>query len=644
MPTIGQLATFSATPVSGATAYVWKFRMNSDAFDYDTIVCGQPASGQVSVAKRLDRGGTLHWSCRAVDALGQVSSAQTGDISVEYLPTISLVSISVNDNLFPYSTVLTVETPLGGTVSWSPAPASGQGTLSATYSVSSDMAVTATVSSSGGTAVLPIEIRGRASRAPLIVVSATPNKIRAGGGSVEYTAIAVDPDGQSLDIAWSGWPGWASPGTPTVDAVGTGKRSRVVLSIPTGATPGPFSAIATATTNTGDSLATAGKAPVTVLGNYAPQVLGVVTSGLTAWGVGTRTLETRKIWPPSGSGETPARPCADYDSALDGSVAPYKWYPNCPEFLAVVYDQDNDDQPITPYGAAVFRVVPGQTTHMISGWVEIMVKFGPYPSSSTGPAVLPTNAPVLLRLASTVGGLAAGDYRGVTVGPFTVEVDGLSGDKTFVQTVWIKSSSVLAGGVADNPAITMWLSAAARPLSYAWTATYSWSGESFTAWPVLRASSPFMYLPLGARRTQQVTSAAIGAGGDKLGTIAGTVGGGDAGCLPISAYTILYRQTAGATSFGSVVQAYQPGHSSAANGANFPGGAVSAFGIDNLRDGVLPSGITYSSGKAQLTFSYVQPRGNRVAVVLTVTDPLGNVVTTGTSGVPGLSTATITWE
>src|SRR6516162_8171626 len=99
MNNVGDTKTFtiSGGASDGSITYVWKF------WDNSVQVTTEP-----TVEKVLNEGGTgLGYSCTYCDALGQ-SATLTGSLDVNAPPVIvGTPTISVNDALFPFNTILT---------------------------------------------------------------------------------------------------------------------------------------------------------------------------------------------------------------------------------------------------------------------------------------------------------------------------------------------------------------------------------------------------------------------------------------------------------------------------------------------------------------------------------------------------------
>lgn len=253
---IGQIKTFTlpgSVPVGSNLTFVWNW--------WDGTVSVTPIN---TVQKQLNVGGSLVFSCRVVDALGN-SQLYTSSLYVNQPPVFSQSpAISRNDAIFPYQTFIQASlydpemtsvafywysgaTPLGsGTVSVT----DGTGTTVFPYSVDQNTSLTLLAVDQNGTNIadsgsttLDFSLRGMVPLPPNAGAAAIADNIFGvvgsstllitSGQSSQLTAYA---QGHGVNFQWNflienGWPyNFSSSGTTTPISSGLQNTYLLVLS------------------------------------------------------------------------------------------------------------------------------------------------------------------------------------------------------------------------------------------------------------------------------------------------------------------------------------------------------------------------------------------------------------------------------
>ena len=251
MPATGTITVLNLT-------YVWAF------WDNTTIATKLPR-----VQKLVNRGGVLSFSVTATDALAQVDTA-SDTITVNEPPTISALTVSVNDQPAGYTTVVTVtwadpdytagNVTLALTDESSQLVAAGSGVT--TFSgiiVPADEILTLTITDpDGGVTTMDIDLR--VVDAPLVnlVGGVEPRAQRIGTGQdVQFKAMATHAtDAVITQIRWTFTTGggWAANDTQNVVpslVAGTTTYHASLTKDVSGETPGVKSVVVRATASDG---------------------------------------------------------------------------------------------------------------------------------------------------------------------------------------------------------------------------------------------------------------------------------------------------------------------------------------------------------------------------------------------------------
>ncbi len=301
---VGQIKTFSilgTVPAGSDITYVWRW--------WDGSVS---VTKEQSVAKKLNVGGTLGYSCTAVSPHGEAQD-HSSTIIVNSPPVFSgSPSLSANDKPFPFTPTITSKAydPEGSGVAFkwfdgasylgsgTTVVANGTGTNSFAYEATENKKLTLTVldgygtSSDAGTRRLDFGLRGFVASGPVASFSAVPNTLITStanlpktvigpGQTVNFTAFASDPLAGSLTFVWSfttanGWASNAnSAGTSTT--LVTGVIQNTLVKNVSAEAPGEKIAVCTVT-NTTTGATTVIRSTVLLEQSYAPIVSTISTT------------------------------------------------------------------------------------------------------------------------------------------------------------------------------------------------------------------------------------------------------------------------------------------------------------------------------------------------------------------------------
>jgi hypothetical protein len=270
-----------------ATKYGQELIFNATATGTDLVYVWQWWDGTVSVtstnvvSKVANRWGVLSWSVTAVDALGQ-RNVYTSTVTVDRPPEFLSISLSKNNDLFPYVTQLSAlltgsQYPISCTFN-----GSGTTVAAGTQNVLFDM----TVSSSSTQVLLATDSQGVASSFEILLFggsnqppvatspSLIPHQWRVNSLGTLVT-IASDPEGDPLTFVWTATAseGWSpsvgtSNGTSTI--VGNGTQNVLIVDT-TGQTIGD-KFVLLAVTDTHGALVSF-STPVEVVQNSGPVIV-----------------------------------------------------------------------------------------------------------------------------------------------------------------------------------------------------------------------------------------------------------------------------------------------------------------------------------------------------------------------------------